>query len=64
MSKGQPLHPGSKELLTFAPSDVVIMMASIVKGAPIDHELIEFFIDLKTGHSSGIHELLFTKLAF
>ena len=39
-------------------------MASIVKGAPIDHELIEFFIDLKTGHSSGIHELLFTKLAF
>jgi hypothetical protein len=39
-------------------------MASIIKGAPIDHELIEFLIDLEAGHSSGIHEILFTKLAF
>ena len=58
------MYPGSKELHTFAHRDVMVMMASVVKGAPIDHELIEFFIDSETGHSSGIHELLFTKLAF
>ena len=55
------LYPGTKEFRTFTPSDVVIVVAAIIKGAPVNHELVEFFINLETSHCSWVHKFLSTK---